>query len=207
MSALAAYRDDGLLAAGIGRRSPLRFGGLPLLLLGAGPPIAVLAAAGDALPDALALASLAFLVVVAGAGARHAERGRFAWAVPPLLRTLEYGLLLRLTVLGDHDALPACFALLGALAFHHYDTVYRLRHQRVPPPAWLGAAGGGWDGRLLVVAVLAAAGILGVGLWVVAGALGLLFVTESVTSWLRFAKAERLVGYGDEDEDDELEGA
>jgi hypothetical protein len=144
--------------------------------------------------------------VVAGAGARHAQRGRFAWIVPPLLRALEYGLLLRLTVLGDHDALPSCFALLGVLAFHHYDTVYRLRHQRVAPPAWLGAAGGGWDGRLLVIYLLAVAGVLGVGLTVIAVALAVLFVSESVTSWLRFARTERPRSYG-EDDDDELEGA
>jgi hypothetical protein len=37
-------------------------------------------------------------------------------------------------------------------------------------------------------------------------ALAVLFVSESVTSWLRFARAERPRSYGEED-DDELEGA
>jgi hypothetical protein len=208
VNALLAYRDDGLLAALIGRRSALRFGGLPLLVLGALPVLVVLAAAGDALPpDAVGLVALAFLVAAAGAGARHAGRGRFAWMVPPLLRALEYGLLIRLTAVADHHALPACYALVGVLAFHHYDTVYRLRHQRVAPPAWLAAAGGGWDGRLLVVYVLAALGVLGVGLPLVAAALAVLFVSESVTSWLRFAHAERPRSYGEDDADDELEGA
>jgi hypothetical protein len=208
MNTLLVYRDDGPLAALAGRRSALRFGGLPLLVLGALPIIAALAAAGDDLPpDAVGLVALAFLVVVAGAGARHAQRGRFAWTVPPLLRALEYGLLIRLTAVADHHALPACYALLGVLAFHHYDTVYRLRHQRVAPPAWLGAAGGGWDGRLLVIYLLAAVGVLGAGLTVAAVALALLFGIESVTSWLRFGQTERPRSYGEEDDDDELEGA
>jgi hypothetical protein len=84
--------------------------------------------------------------------------------------------------------------------------VYRLRHQRVAPPAWLDAAGGGWDGRLLAIFVLAAAGALGIGLTVIAVALAVLFGGESVLSWLRFAQAERPRSYG-EDDDDELEGA
>jgi hypothetical protein len=42
---------------------------------------------------------------------------------------------------------------------------------------------------------------------VAAIALAAVFVTESVTSWLRFARAERPRSYGeDDDEDDELEG-
>ena len=64
--------------------------------------------------------------------------------------------------------MPLCFALLAVLAFHHYDTVYRLRHQRLAPPAWLRAAGGGWEGRVLVACVLALAGVLGPGLLVAA---------------------------------------
>jgi hypothetical protein len=208
MNSLLTYRDDGPLAALIGRRSALRFGGLPLLVLGAIPIIAALAAAGDALPeDAVGLVAMAFLVVAAGAGAHHAGRGRFAWMVAPLLRALEYGLLIRITAVADHHALPACYALLGVLAFHHYDTVYRLRHQRVAPPAWLGAAGGGWDGRLLAAYVLAAVGALGVGLTVGAIVLALVFGIESVTSWLRFSRTERPRSYGEDDDDDELEGA
>ena len=50
----------------------------------------------------------------------------------------------------------AAFALLCALAFRHYDLVYRLRHRGVAPPRWLDRAGGGWDGRLLAGFVLAA---------------------------------------------------
>jgi hypothetical protein len=204
MNTLLVYRDDGPLAALAGRRSALRFGGLPLLVLGALPIIAALAAAGDDLPpDAVGLVALAFLVVVAGAGARHAQRGRFAWTVPPLLRALEYGLLIRLTAVADHHALPACYALLGVLAFHHYDTVYRLRHQGAEPPRWVRWCGGGWDGRILVATVLAAAGALDAGLIAGAVALGVLYVTESVMSWRGFVRGARPSVYDDE----ELEAA
>lgn len=122
------------------------------------------------------------------------------WVVPPLLRLLDYGALVALTRLADADALPSCFALLGVLAFHHYDTVYRLRHQRVPPPAWVLAVGGGWDGRLLVASLLALGGVLGLGLLAASVGLGLVYATESILSWVRFARAERPALYEDEDE-------
>jgi hypothetical protein len=192
MSALRVYRDDGPLAQWIARaRSPLSVGPLVLTLAGVVPLIVAFAVWNDALPPAaVGLVAIAVLVAAAGAAARCADRGRLAWLVPPVLRVIEYGILLRIAVLADARALPACYALLGALAFHHYDSVYRLRHQKVPPPAWLGLASGGWDGRLLVLFALAAAGALRPALIVIAVALGILFVAESVMSWLRFARAE-----------------
>jgi hypothetical protein len=54
--------------------------------------------------------------------------------------------------------------------------------------------------------VLALAGVLGPGLLVAALALGALFVTETVVSWVRFARAERPAALGD-DEDDEVQDA
>ena len=167
------------------------------------PLVAVLAASGRPLStEALGAAAVGF-VLLAGAASRRRHDGRLSWAVPPLLRTLEYGILIRLTVLADRDAVPLCFALLGALAFHHYDTVYRLRHQRVAPPSWARAIGGGWDGRLLAAYILAAAGALDLGLLAAAVALALVYVTESTVSWLRFARTERTAVYEDEDVQDE----
>jgi Family of unknown function (DUF5941) len=127
-----------------------------------------------------------------------------AWLMPPLVRTLEYGLLITLTAFSDADAMPFCFALLCVLAFHHYDVVYRLRHQRLAPPPWVGAIGGGWEGRLLVAGVLALAGVLGPGLLVAAIALGLVYATESTLSWVRFGSAGRQVS---QEGDDGLEDA
>lgn len=121
-----------------------------------------------------------------------------AWLVPPLVRAIEYGSIVALTAVAEPDALPICFALLGALAFHHYDTVYRVRHQGSPPPTWLGAVGGGWDGRLLVACGLALAGALELGLLVGAVGLGALYAVESAVSWVRFAGVEHPFPLGDE---------
>ncbi|HET6549508.1 MAG TPA: DUF5941 domain-containing protein, partial [Solirubrobacter sp.] len=200
MSPLRVYRDDGALASVAGRFVRLPFGALPLTAAGALPLLAVLVFAGGV--PAAGLVAVAFLVAVAGAARSRAERGRLAWLVPPLLRALEYGILLWLTDLADADALPACFALLGVLAFHHYDTVYRLKHQGVAPPTWLRIASGGWDGRLVVVYALAAADALEPVLAVLALALGVLFVSESVVSWLGAARAEGTPTYIDEDLED-----
>jgi uncharacterized protein DUF5941 len=125
---------------------------------------------------------------LAGAGAGGAAAHPLAWLVPPLLRVLEYGTLIALTAATSKDALPFCFALLAVLACHHYDTLYRLRQQGSPPPAWLRALGGGWDGRILVACLLALTGALGPGLLAGAIALGLLYAAESASSWTRYAR-------------------
>ncbi len=36
-----------------------------------------------------------------------------------------------------NGALPAAFGLVAAVAYHHYDTVYRIRGGAGAPPAWL----------------------------------------------------------------------
>jgi len=131
----------------------------------------------------------------------HAEPGRLAWLVPPLVRVLEYGFLIWLTATAAPDAMPRCFALLGVLAFHHYDTVYRLRHQRVAPPAWVRAIGGGWEGRVALAALAAVLGALGAALLVAAIVLAAVYVTESVLSWARFARTERPAAYEEDDEE------
>jgi hypothetical protein len=200
MSPLRIYRDDGVLATAAGHLVRLPFSALRLTVAGALPLLAVLVLTDDV--PAAGLVAVAFLVVVAGAARTSADRGRLAWLVPPLLRALEYGILLWVTDLADADALPAGFALLGVLAFHHYDTVYRLKHQGVPPPTWLRIASGGWDGRLLVVYALAAADALEPVLAVLAIALAVLFVSESVVSWLGAVRAEGTHPYIDEELED-----
>ena len=112
-----------------------------------------------------------------------------AWVGPPVVRLAEYGFLIGVTAAFAPSARPACFALLFVLAYHHYDNVHRISHQGAPPPRWLLAAGGGWEGRIALAAVLSAAGVLGPGLLVTAIALGLLFFGESAVSWIRWARA------------------
>jgi hypothetical protein len=170
MSALLAYRDDGLLAQLLGRRTqPVR---PSLLLLVALVPLAA-AIAADADSIAVVAAVFAWLILLGGLSrGGPLESDRFNWAVPALLRAGEYAALIWL-----HPA--AAVALLVPLAFRHYDIVYRLRYQRRTPPEW----GGGWDGRLVIGWALLALDLLPEGFYVLGGILGVLFVAESVASW------------------------
>ena len=202
LSRLGAYRDDGPLARMVGRAS----GAVPvpaavLSLLSALPLIAVLAVDGDD-PPALG-AAVAWAVIAGGLASGRPDSGRFAWSVPTLVRLVEYGTLLALAVLAGPRAVPFCFALVAALAFHHYDTVYRLRHQGVAPPGWLTVAGGGWDGRLVLGYVLLLIGAVGPGFLVAAIVLGVVYVVESTASWLRFSQPRRPAQYDDEEDEDD----
>jgi hypothetical protein len=202
MSALFVFRDDGPLARAAARAAPagLALGPLILTIAGALPLVAVLVAWRASLPPAaVGFAALAWLIALAGAAGASADAGRLAWMLPPLLRAVEYGVLIRIALLADRGAMPACFAVLGVLAFHHYDTVYRLRQQGVAPPPWTRLATGGWDGRLLIAYILALADGLGPGLTAAAIVLALAFGAESVASWIRFAGVSARTQYEDHD--------
>ena len=201
---LDAFRDDGPLARALGRlgaRVPVPAAILTVLAIL--PLAAVLAIDGGEASEVALGAAVAWAVLAGGLARGRPQGRRFAWVVPPLLRVLEYGALLSLAVLAGSRAPALCFALCGALAFHHYDTVYRLRHQGVAPPAWLSAAAGGWDGRLVLAYLLLAVGALETGLLVAAIVLALAYVIESVVSWLRFTQAQRPALYDDEEDEDE----
>ncbi len=201
-SRLGDFRDDGPLARMVGRAS----GAVPippavLMLLSALPLIAVLAVDGDNRP-ALG-AAVAWAVIAGGLASGRPDSGRFAWTGPTLLRPLEYGTLLAFAVIAGPQAVPFCFALVAALAFHHYDTVYRLRHQGVAPPRWLRLAGGGWDGRMVFGYVLLLIGAVGTGFLVAAIALAAVYVAESTVSWSRFSQPRRPAQYDDEEDEDD----
>jgi len=204
MSALDVYRDDGALARLLGgavRPGRPAWLGPPLLTaVAAVPLLAVVFSPSPSMP-LLGAAVCGFVVLAGGAGAGQ-RNGRLDWVVPPLLRAVEYTVLLRLAALAGGTALPVCFGALAALAFHHYDVVYRLRHQGVPPPLWVQFGGGGWETRLLAVYGLAALGLLVPGLAVIASVLGVVFVAESVASWRRFSQVRRAARYEDEEDEE-----
>jgi hypothetical protein len=133
------------------------------------------------------------------------DEAPLARLVPPLVRGVEYSFLIALTAFAQPDAMPLCFAFLAVLAFHHYDTAERLRHQRLAPPLWVQAVGGGWDGRLLFASLLALLGLLGPGLLAAAVTLAVVFVSESVSSWLRFGRGGRPALYMDTGDQDVIE--
>ncbi|MFJ9426895.1 DUF5941 domain-containing protein [Streptomyces sp. NPDC101249] len=181
-------------------------------LADSGPLSALLVRAGAGrvrLPAAVAAALAALLVVVpalvvgagwvavggavlsAAASAAAVARplkGALDWLVPPFFRAAEYVTVLALAARADvNGALPAAFGLVAAVAYHHYDTVYRIRGDAGAPPAWLVRAVGGHEGRTLLVVVLAAvltAAQFTVALTVVAVAVALLVLVESVSFWV-----------------------
>jgi hypothetical protein len=115
-------------------------------------------------------------------------KGALDWLVPPFFRAAEYGTVLALAATaGVKGALPAAFGLVAAVAYHHYDTVYRIRGNAGAPPARLVRAIGGQEGRTLLVTVLAAlltAVQFQVALTVLAVAVALVVLAESIRFWV-----------------------
>lgn len=142
-------------------------------LTGFGGPWTVVAACGYVLTSALAVA--------------RPLRGALDWLVPPFFRAAEYGTVLALAADADvNGALPAAYGLVAAVAYHHYDTVYRIRGDAGASPRWLVRAVGGHEGRTLAVAVLAAvltASQFTVALTVLAVAVALVVLAESIRFW------------------------
>jgi phosphatidylglycerophosphate synthase len=123
---------------------------------------------------------------------------RYGWLRPAYLRALEYAAVLALTAaLPGAGAGAAVFVLLLVVASHHYDLLYRvLQGLRVGGAAVLGL---GWPGRLLVVAALAVVGAKDsdaarAGLWLVAGALGVLFLVVEPAGVLRAMRSQPVAG-------------
>jgi hypothetical protein len=116
--------------------------------------------------------------------------GRYAWTVPALLRLTEYGVVLVVVRAVAPDAMPAAYALLFAVAYHHYDALYRVLNG-LPPAGAVHALGLGVEGRLIVILGLAAAGegALSRGLVVMAVALAVVFVVVGTTGGLRALRA------------------
>jgi hypothetical protein len=199
---LSLYRDDGplakLLGAPLGRLVPLP--PLPLGLVGIAGPVVAMALEGDDASHGLIAAAIAWLVLWGAITSGRPHTDRFAWVLPGLLRVGEYGSLLWIGVTVSESGAAAAFALIAALAFRHYDLVYRARFQGKPPATWLDVAAGGWDGRLVLVTVLLVADALPCGMFALAGVLGITFAVECVVSWTRHS-AEQVSIY--EDEEDE----
>jgi hypothetical protein len=199
--ALERYRDDGLLSralASIGRALPVP----PILFVAAGVAglLTLAASEGDGASNGLVLAGVAGVVLLGGLSSGRPHTDRFAWAVPGFLRVAEYGGLLWIAASAGDSSHAAAFALIAALASHHYDLVYRPRFQGTAPPAWIGYAAGGWEGRLVFAWALLTLDALPAGMFIMAGVLGLAFAIECALSWTRLS-AEPLSVY--EDEEDE----
>lgn len=122
--------------------------------------------------------------LLVGFASRQPLNGWADWVLPPSLRAAEYALAITLAALVAPAALPAAFGYVAACAFHHYDTVYRLREDGSTPPRWLTVVTLGHDGRMLLLGLMGLGGatVLQTGLIVVAAALAVVFVGESVVA-------------------------
>jgi hypothetical protein len=118
------------------------------------------------------------------------------------LRVGEYGSLVWIGATAGESGSAGAFALVAALAFRHYELVYRPRFQGKPPAAWLAIAGGGWEGRLVLATALFAVDALPTALFVMAGALAVLFVSECIASWVRYSAPPVSIYEDEEDEGD-----
>ncbi|MFF3561521.1 DUF5941 domain-containing protein [Streptomyces sp. NPDC002574] len=185
-AALAELADTGPLAEAVARIARGR--GFPAAAaVGAAVMIAtsLAAPAGSWWP----LAAAAVYVVTSGLAVAGPLKGALDWLVPPLFRAAEYGTVLALAAVSKvNGALPAAFCLVAAVAYHHYDTVYRIRGGTGAPPRALVRATGGHEGRTLLVAAasvaLAHTTGLTAALTAAAVALALLVLTESIRFWV-----------------------
>jgi hypothetical protein len=199
--AIAIFRDDGPLGRVVG--AALRpLGAVPpalTIVAAAAPMFVAIATGGDGASDALVGLTLAWLVLIAGASADREPSDRLRWAVPALIRISEYSAILWIGARGGENSQPAAFALICVLAFRHYDLVYRLRHQGVAPPRWIGNLALGWDGRLVLGYILLVADALPAGFYIAAGLFATAFVAESIAGWRRFGRGQQPVTYEDEE--------
>ncbi len=200
-SPLATYRDDGPIAQGAGRLGrrlpvpPIVFAALAALLV----VVPALAAGADA--DEAAVAAAVIGAAFLGALSQgRTEEGRFRWLVPAAIRLTEYAGLLWVGAAAGEHGLPAAFALIAALAFRHYDLVYRLRHRAETPPRWVNDLGLGWEGRLVAGAVMLLLGALPAGFFILAGVFAAVFVSESVAGWTQSTRQRGSVYEEEEDE-------
>ncbi|MFE7273526.1 DUF5941 domain-containing protein [Streptomyces sp. NPDC057623] len=190
--ALADLADSGPIAEALARvlgklpaRPPL---GARVLLAVPGAVLLVLAAVLEPYGSALPVAAAALYALTSAAAVALPLKGALDWLVPPIFRAAEYCTVLVLAFKADvNGALPAAFGLVAAVAYHHYDTVYRIRGNAGAPPRWLVRSIGGHEGRTLVVVVLAAlltASQFTVALTALAVAVALVVLVESIRFWV-----------------------
>jgi phosphatidylglycerophosphate synthase len=187
--ALADLADSGPLAEALARalKSAGRLLPPPVYAFVGGVLLVTVSALTDFGGPWPVVAALVYCVT-SGIAVSRPLKGALDWLVPPFFRAAEYGTFLVLAAnSGMNGALPAAFGLVAAVAYHHYDTVYRIRGDTGAPPLWLVRAIGGHEGRVLVVTVVAA--LLNntdftVALTVLAVAVALVVLVESIRFWV-----------------------
>ncbi|MFC4020892.1 DUF5941 domain-containing protein [Micromonospora sp. GCM10011542] len=177
------HRDDGPLA----RRLPVLRPLDPLTLAviaTLGPAVLLVAAlVGAGAPERLAWAvPVALLVLlVGGLGAGAAHDGPLDWLVPAALRAAEYLFAIAVGVVGGTPGW-LIFGYVFVLTVHHYDLTARLEKRQAAPP--LHPANLGWEGRPVLLALAAIAGIVSIGMATLGTYLLVVFVASAVLAWV-----------------------
>lgn len=186
--ALAELADSGPLAEAVARA--VRGGAAPAVAALGGA--AVVATALWAPPGSWwpVLAAVVY-VLTSGFAVAAPLKGALDWLAPPVFRIAEYCTVLALAARSEvNGALPAAFGLVAAVAYHHYDTVYRIRGGTGAPPPWLVRAIGGHEGRTLLVTLAAALWLGGAGegftiaLTAFAVVIAVTVLSESIRFWV-----------------------
>jgi hypothetical protein len=173
------HRDDGPLTRAVLGRARVA----QPLVTGSAAALAALAVVAallgqDRARPVLVLAGLS--VLVAGLSARAGHGGPLDWLVPAALRAAEYLVVVAVGLSGAVPP-PVVFLLLFVLALHHYDLTARMEKGAPAPggPAVLL----GWDGRVVLLVLAAAAGVATGGVAVLAGLVGGGFLVGAVADW------------------------
>ncbi|MEU9717703.1 DUF5941 domain-containing protein [Streptomyces sp. NPDC047976] len=186
--ALADLADSGVLAwTGYPRPTKRPDRAAPWLALGAALLMTGAAVTRDFGTPWL-IGTAAAYVFFAGAAVSAPLKGPLDWLIPPCFRFGEYVTVLVLAAKADvPGALPAAFGLVAAVAYHHYDTVYRIRGGSGAPPHWLVRTTGGHEGRVLLTVVLAtvlARDAFPVALTAMAVFVAIVVLAESIRFWV-----------------------
>jgi hypothetical protein len=184
--------DLGPLARDVGGRVRLPFAAVWLCLL-APLAAAALARASD-VPAALPVALVLLAGLGLGACLRPPVTARLMWVVPGFLWVVESAFVLAIADQHAPERGGVVFGLLAALAYHRYDAIYRMRDTGRPPGRAVHLLALGVEGRLLLLAAVAALAPDAVGGVLVAlvAWLVLVYAVESSVSWTRWIRRQRL---------------
>ncbi len=106
--------------------------------------------------------------------------GRFSWAIPSLLRAVEFLAIIAFTWAIDSEQIDGfLFLTLFAIVYHHYDALYRALQSQTFP-RWLAILGLTVEGR---IALIVLALVLGISLQFIATYLMVLFLALASFQW------------------------
>ncbi len=149
-----AYRGDGRLSVWIGGFVDGRLPPLAPLFVGLLVTGMLVALGLRNLPGILLLTPVEAMMLAA-LGSWHPHDGRRDWLVPPLLQAAEYVFLAEAGFAG-HVWPPLIFALVVAAGLRHLDLICRARGGLA---SGVDRPGLGWDGRMIIAGIGAAAGL------------------------------------------------